>query len=177
MTSVCRSCAWTYSPVTRQNEGICYEENRARTELSVVTDLILSKEYQYKQKNDTVDNRNHNINETSRIIEYWCKPDWCTNESTVQQINKAIQNYYDLSSMHEALNINNGMTSEKTTISKTNSILTTKYTTTTISRTSMTTLDQVTTTKEVQNISSSFHISRNLMLLTVLMLALFNILL
>jgi len=52
MISFCRACAWTYSSITKQSEATCYEERFARTELSVVTNLILAEEYQYKQENE-----------------------------------------------------------------------------------------------------------------------------
>ncbi len=72
MTSVYRACAWTYSSITKQNEATCYEEKLARTELFVITDLILSEEYPYKQENDVTNRNKHSIAGINRIIQYWC---------------------------------------------------------------------------------------------------------
>jgi len=57
----------------------------ARTELFVITDLILSEEYQYKQENDVTSRNKHSIAGINRRIQYWC-----TNGSIVQQINNTV---------------------------------------------------------------------------------------
>jgi hypothetical protein len=143
-TSCCLGCAWIYSSITNQNEGICYEEYEVHQNLSIVTDLILSKEYQYKEENNPID---QNINKTakiSRTIHYWCASHWCNKGLIAQQINESVHNDYNLSAMFEIRKVKIEMATEHIIKSST-SISTTTTTTTKL----VSTKKQKTTTKKM----------------------------
>ncbi|UJR11349.1 hypothetical protein I4U23_015530 [Adineta vaga] len=112
-TTTCRSCAWIYSVVSKHNERMCHDGKKDRVELSIVTDIILSREYQYKRKNSTEDNRKNSISKMDKIVQYWCKPHWCTNETVVQYINGIIDEHYNWLPFYRAINMDNDMTSNK----------------------------------------------------------------
>ncbi len=102
----------------------------------------------------------------NRIVQYWCKPDWCTNGSVVQQINEAVQEYYDLSPLYEILNIKNRITSQKPSSTETSSIFTSKYIASTIFHRSTLTSPKVLTTNTVQDTFNSDDVSKSTSIFT-----------
>jgi hypothetical protein len=122
----------------------------------------LSEEYQYDETN----RKQNNITEMNRIVQYWCKPDWCTNGSVVQQINEAVQEYYDLSPIYQILNIKNRITSKKPSSTETSTIFTSKYIASTIFHRSTLTSPEISTTNTVHDTFSSDDVLKSTSIFT-----------
>ncbi|CAF1646615.1 unnamed protein product [Adineta ricciae] len=103
--STCHSCAWnSFSSTNRRNQSNCYQGEYHRSELSMITDIILSDIYQHGEKN--------NITKTNQTRWYWC-----TNQSIVQEINDIIDKQSNWPPFYEAL-----QTDSKTMTTKSTSI-------------------------------------------------------
>ncbi|CAF1423690.1 unnamed protein product [Adineta ricciae] len=106
--STCHSCVWnSFSSTNRRNQSNCYQGEYHRSELSMITDIILSDIYQHGEKN--------NITEINQTRQYWCTSHWCTNQSNVQKINDIIDKQYNWPPFYEALQTDSETTTTKST--------------------------------------------------------------
>ena len=113
----------------KENKAICYEENKAYQQLSIVTDLIILHPYAF------IDLSNEKINiiaEMNQSIHWWSASHWCNNGLIAQQISAVVRQYYNLSAIYQTLKWNIEVEAKMVNISVTNTSLTGAQMTTSI---------------------------------------------
>ncbi len=140
-------CFFSYSMDDDENDSECGNTFEELTELDLMSHILTDKSIY--QKEDQIE---YQIAKNEFYIEYWCRANNCNNQATANLIKKAVKDYYNMSSVYEALKvkIEEDLEQEHTTTSQEK---TTTSNNTTISATSNTN-----TTKQGNNIATSLDI-------------------